>query len=360
MNDFSDGTLQITDQTLFVSKETSRKYSRSIIQPSDVLLSIAGTIGRSCVVPRHLPEMNCNQAVCVIRPNRNTLEPNFLNYWLASSDAKKQMARGKATGVISNFNLTLARDIQIPLPPLSEQKRIADILDRAEGLRSKRRASLALLDELTQSIFLDMFGDPVSNPKGWEMCILNDICEEISDINHKMPKAVSTGVPFVSAKDLTNDGRLSFENVKYISQMDFEDYSRKSCPKKGDIIYSRIGANLGKARIVDVDFPFLASYSCCIIRPIETLVSRLFLCYLMDSPFMLKQAHRGVRAIGVPDLGLGEIKQFNIILPPRELQRSFEDRIFQLHSIKSINLRCLSQIDCYFASLQHRAFRGEL
>lgn len=301
----------------------------------------------------------CSTDILPILPNDN-MDKRYICYFLRQPDIIA-LANSKSSGAnLPRLSPTSLSEILLPVPPLSEQKRIAEILDRAEALRAKRRAALALLDELTQSIFLDMFGDPVSNPKGWDSCDLHEICEEISDINHKMPKAVSNGVPFISAKDLTNDGRLSFEEVKYIAQADFQELSRKSCPRKGDIIYSRIGVNLGKARIVEVDFPFLVSYSCCIIRPILSRVSLSYLCQLMDSPFMLKQAHRGVRAIGVPDLGLGEIKKFSVILPPKKLQQDFEDRIFNLKSIKSLQRTGLSQLDQLFASLQHRAFRGEL
>ena len=150
---------------------------------------------------------------------------------------------------------------QIPLPPLPEQRRIARILDLAEALRAKRRAALAQLDSLTQSIFLDFFGDPATNPKGWPVNVLDEVSRGITDIDHKMPEAVEEGLPFISAKDLTDDGRISFENVKRISEEDFRRLSRKSKPEKGDIIYSRIGVNLGKARIVEVDFQFQPAHS---------------------------------------------------------------------------------------------------
>lgn len=324
----------------------------------DILLAKNGTTGVAAVVDRD-DVFDIYVSLALLRP-KESVYPRYLLHAINSPLAKTQF-NGSLKGIgVPNLHLKDIRRTVIPLPPLSEQKRIAEILDRAEALRAKRRAALALLDELTQSIFLDMFGDPVSNPKGWDSCALSEICREISDINHKMPKAVSDGVPFISAKDLTNDGRLSFDDVKYISQADFEDYSRKSCPRKGDIIYSRIGVNLGKARVVEVDFPFLVSYSCCIIRPIVSKVGLSFLCHLMDSPFMLKQAHRGVRAIAVPDLGLGEIKKFRVILPPKELQQDFEDRILTLESLKSLHRVGLSQLDQLFASLQHRVFRGEL
>jgi type I restriction enzyme, S subunit len=175
-----------------------------------------------------------------------------------------------------------------------------------------------------------------------------------------MPIAAEEGVPFISAKDLSDDGRISFENIKRISQEDFRRLSRKSKPEKGDIIYSRIGVNLGKARMVEVDFDFLASYSCCTIKPDREFVDLTYLCSLLDSPFILRQAHTGVRAIAVPDLGIGEIKAFRIIVPPLPLQREFARRVGAVEKLKAVQRASLAELDALFASLQHRAFRGEL
>lgn len=251
-----------------------------------------------------------------------------------------------------------AAEIIVPVPPMAEQRRIAEVLDRAEELRAKRRAALAQLDTLTQAIFLDMFGDPSINSKGWAIKKLDEICHSITDIDHKMPEAVDDGIPFISAKDLTEDGRISFDNVKRISKTDFQRLSRKSKPERGDIIYSRIGVNLGKARMIDVDFDFIASYSCCTIKPNHNFVDATYLCRLLDSPFMLRQAHKGIRAIAVPDLGMGEIKAFKIILPPIVLQREFTNRIACLEKLKAAHRTSLKEIDALFGSLQHLAFRG--
>lgn len=249
---------------------------------------------------------------------------------------------------------------EAPLPPLPEQRRIAAILDQADALRAKRREALAQLDRLRQSLFLDMFGDPNRNERGWRLVALETLCEAIWDIDHKMPKSVEEGMPFISAKDLVEYGEISFSDIKRISAEDFKHLSKKGLPSKGDIIYSRIGVNLGKARMVAVDFPFLASYSCCTIRPNERVVDRQYLCDLLDSPSLLKQAHRGIRGIAVPDLGMGEIRNFKIILPPLPLQQAYAKRIQAIEALKANHRAALAELDALFTALQHRAFRGEL
>jgi len=301
----------------------------------------------------------CSTDILPILPGPE-LDRRFLCYFLRQP-SMVEYANSRSVGVnLPRLAPSILIRLQIPLPPLADQRRIADILDKTEALRTKRRAALVELDALTRSIFLDIFGDPTTNPKGWNEKQLEELCHSITDIDHKMPKDVQKGVPFVSAKDLTDDGRISFEQVKHISEEDFRRLSRKSKPEKGDIIYSRIGVNLGKARVVQVDFPFLASYSCCTIKPNCELVDLHYLCALLDSPFMLRQAHRGVRAIAVPDLGIGEIKAFKIVLPPITLQREFARRMAAVEKLKTTQRASLAELNNLFASLQHRAFSGEL
>lgn len=153
-------------------------------------------------------------------------------------------------------------------------------------------------------------------PDSWGWARLHTLCEQIGDIDHKMPRAVPSGVPFLSAKDLKDNGELDFSNPKYISEEDFIRLSRKVLPRRDDIIYSRIGAKLGKARLVEVDTQFLISYSCCLVRPLHKIINKHFLQIFLDSHLALRQAHLGVKSIGVPDLGLGEIKAYRIPLPP--------------------------------------------
>jgi type I restriction enzyme S subunit len=258
-----------------------------ILEKGDLLVSSANSwnlVGKCCWIPDLPWRSTFGGFVSVLRPNRAKVDPTFLYRWFSSTRIQTAVRSfGQQTTNISNLNTDRCLKLPFPLPPLPEQRRIADILDKADALRAKRRAALAQLDTLTQSIYLDMFGDPAMNPRGWTTKPLNGICREITDIDHKMPLATEVGVPFISAKDLTDDGRIAFDDVKRISEDDFRRLSRKSKPEKGDIIYSRIGVNLGKARIVDVDIEFLASYSCCTIKPNCDLVDTIYLCCLLES-----------------------------------------------------------------------------
>jgi len=139
-------------------------------------------------------------------------------------------------------------------------------------------------------------------PEHWELKRLGWITIIITDIDHKMPDSVESGIPFLSAKDLLDDGTLNFgEDVKRISETDFQSLSRKIQPKRNDIIFSRIGT-VGKARLVQTDDRFLVLYSCCVIRVIPDIALPEFVCFVLDSDFVLTEARTRTIGIGVPDL----------------------------------------------------------
>ncbi len=158
-----------------------------------------------------------------------------------------------------------------------------------------------------------------------------------SSLDHKMPKAVDDGVLFLSAKDLLNDGTINYtDDVKMISEEDFLRLSRKALPQKNDIVYSRIGACLGKARVVTKDIRFIVSYSCCTIRPV--IIDSTFLALILDGDFVLDQAKEGTQSVGVPDLGMTSIKQFLIPIPPLVEQQRIDKRLqYALNIVQQIS-----------------------
>jgi type I restriction enzyme S subunit len=200
-------------------------------------------------------------------------------------------------------------------------------------------------------------------PKAWVWVGLADICSLIADIDHKMPEAVTDGVKFLSAKDLLDEGTLNLtDNIKLISHADYERLSRKVKPQRNDIIYSRIGARLGKARLVETDEKFLVSYSCCTIRPL--IVNPKFLAKFLNSEFVLKRAMGETQSIGVPDLGLARINEFAVPLcslaEQAEIIRRL-DLMFDFHNVIQKRLiESTNQVEQLNQSILVKAFRGEL
>ena len=344
----------------FVDNSLANKFHEKVTKEFDVLLLNAAHnsdyVGsKNCIVTKEFSGSLATGEWSVIRTKYDKAEPKYIYFYINSLYGKREI-RSIVKG-IHLYPKDLNR-LKITIPSVSEQKEIVKILDQADALRQKRKQAIDLLDEYIKSVFLEMFGDPVANPKGWKKVKLKDLCTEIADIDHNMPKATEDGYPFISAKDLMDDGTISFENIKYISEKDFLRLSRKIKPQKGDIIYSRIGAKLGKARIVEVDFDFLASYSCCTIRPIDTKINKVFLNHVLNTPSLLRQAHNDVRAIGVPDLGMDKIRAFEIIVPPVNLQLKFVELASNAKNLKQKMLMQSGELDNQFQALMQKSFNS--
>ena len=204
---------------------------------------------------------------------------------------------------------------------------------------------------------------PFDLPAGWSWCRLNSICNLISDIDHKMPKSVNDGVLFLSAKDLLNDGTINYDvDVKRISEEDYLRLSKKAVPQINDIIYSRIGACLGKARVVNRNVRFLVSYSCCTIRSL--MIDSTFLALILDGNFVLKQAKKETQSVGVPDLGIKNIKDFLIPIPPLNEQSRIDTCLKNALSLVdniSYNATCVDEyIDVLQSRILELAIQGKL
>lgn len=151
VQDLVAGSVAIDCIELFVSEETNEALARSILLPNDVLISIAGTIGRVALVPRDAPTLNCNQAVALIRTGRH-LEPIYLAAWLNTAEAQEQMLGSRVTGTISNLSLANIRNLRIPVPAIDRQRRFAEAIGELEGLRDSLSAHADSLDTLFASL----------------------------------------------------------------------------------------------------------------------------------------------------------------------------------------------------------------
>ena len=256
------------------------------------------------------------------------------------------------------INVGRLKRLEVVVPPLAEQKRIARILDAADALRAKRRESLSQLDSLLQSTFLDLFGDPVSNPMGWEICSLESVTDKITDGTHKTPFYKNSGVEFLSAKDL-KDGGIAWGTGKFISESEHHELVKRCNPEFGDILLAKSGS-LGNVAIIDRNHQFSLFESLCLIKHIRKKVEGSFLIGLLRSPAMLAHLLGKNKGVAIKHLHLVDVRNLQIPLPPLPLQRRFAAIVESVERQKARQRAHLAELDALFASLQHRAFRGEL
>jgi type I restriction enzyme, S subunit len=257
-----------------------------------------------------------------------------------------------------------ASEIVIPLPPLAEQRRIAEVLDRAEALRAKRRAALAQLDSLTQSLFLDLFGDPVSNPKGWpETTLLGDMADIVSGITkgRKLNGEKVREVPYLAVANV-QDRALNLAAIKSIEATEKEIARYRLLPN--DLVLTEGGDpdKLGRGTLWN------AELSECIhqnhifrVRLTSDRIAPLFANWLISGArgkrYFLKSAKQ---TTGIASINMTQLRGFPLLIPPITLQREFARRVTAVEALKTAQRASLGELDALFATLQHRAFRGEL
>lgn len=293
--------------------------------------------------------------------NEELVESRYLERFLRSPHALVFYA-SKLRGTTARRR-TLPDDIflslPVPLPSLVDQRRIANVLERAEGLRCKRRAALAQLDTVTQSIFLDLFGDPTTNSRRVRSARLSDVTRRITDGTHLTPAFVKHGVPFIFVKNVKN-GAIDFQTDKFIS----EDEHRtlyKRCPiEQGDVLYTIVGATYGQAAAVGCFTKFAFQRHIAHLKPDAGKILPAFLGTVMQFPFVKKQADRWARGAAQPTINLKELRNFEIPLPALVLQCEFTHKVSSVERLKAAHRASLDRLDSLFTVLLYRAFRGEL
>src|SRR6267143_1958168 len=167
------------DTDRYTSEEEYRVFDKRLsLRAGDVLLTIVGTIGRSAVLTEVRPVV-FQRSIAVIRPKADSVIPRFFLHATQTDEFQTQLVRFSNQSSQAGVYLGKLKELKVPVPSLPVQRRIAEVLDRAEVLRAKRRAALAQLDTLSQSIFLDLFGDPVRNPKQWPRVPFSELLESI-------------------------------------------------------------------------------------------------------------------------------------------------------------------------------------
>jgi len=301
-----------------------------------------------------------NQRVGALKIESETVEPEYLFHVLNSKEFEQDAIKNSKGVAQLNLSSRWIEKYEVPLPPLPEQKRIAKILDAADTLRAKRRESLAQLDALIQSTFLDMFGDPVTNPRGWEDYVLSDACIKITDGTHHSPPTCQGGIPYITAKHLKKDGLKFFNDPWYVSSEHHAEIYSRCDPVKGDVLYIKDGATTGIAAVNRYTFEFSMLSSLALLKPRPDMLISEYLCAYLNNDKNKSHLIGNMGGAAIKRLTLAKIKKFRIPVPPIPLQHRFASIVESIERQK-IRLRShLVELDTLFASLQHRAFNGGL
>ncbi len=350
----------LSPETLFIDDPTNELLSRSVIKADDVLISIAGTIGHCAIVPQGMPTMNCNQAVAIVRIS-GPLDGRFLIHWLKTHDAQRQMSEAKVTLTIPNLSLGQIKTLLVPLPALSEQRRIVEILDQADMLRKKRAEADAKAARIIPALFYKMFGDPATNPKGWCVRPLGEVILDTRNGLYKPSEFYGSGVSILKMFNI-QDGELDLSRVDLIDITDDEYESYRLNP--GDILVNRVNTPemVGKCAVISEEVGKAIFESKNIrMRVRSDVVTPEFVAAYLNSPFGHGSLRGGVKhAIGMATINNSDLRSTQVPLPPLDAQKKWSVAVNRLRSLVKMNAISDRKINSIFSNILYRAFSGDL
>ena len=336
--------------------------ARQLVATDDVLVAtVRPNLNGVTLVNGAHHGMTASTGYCVLRPDKDKLDSRFLFHWVKTGVFVQRMvdvATGANYPAVSDAKVKASK---ILLPPLAEQKRIAGILDAADALRAKRREALAQLDTLLQSTFIDMFGDPVTNPMGWTKVRSGELFLLPPKIGTITP-AAGRGYLVVRVGEV-GESRIAFERCGRveISEKDFAKFRLE----RGDTVIARaIGSknHLGKASFfADFDEATVIDSHVMRLRPDPIKCDGLWFYSLISSDrgkFLLQQTG-GATAVQF-NINAKQASSVQVALPPLDLQHRFAAIDQSVEKQKASQRAHLAELDTLFASLQSRAFRGDL
>ena len=227
----------------------------------------------------------------------------------------------------------------------AEQISICDKLDKLYGIIKSREKELQLLDDLIRARFVEMFGDPVTNPMEWDETTIGDECYYIKDGPHKSLPDIGKengGHPFISVRNIVN-GYIDFSTARYISDEDYADAIKKCHPEKGDMLYSK-GGTTGIAKLIDIDEEFANWVHVAVLKFDKSKLNGIFFENMLNGAYCYDQSQRLTKGIANRDLVLSAMAKIKMYRPPMELQEQFADFVKHVDKSKLITETLLAEL----------------
>jgi type I restriction enzyme S subunit len=275
----------------------------------------------------------------------------YLFYQLISKQSYFENHSKGAT--VKGITLDVIKQLDIHLPPLEDQKKIAAILDAADDYRQKTKALIERYDQLTQSLFLDMFGDPVTNPKGWKKASLSTICD-FSKTTIK-PDEIQEGDAYLGLESIQKSTGKIIEKFTVAAG---ELKSNKFYFNENYILYGKLRPYLNKVAVPD--FSGVCSTDIIPLKPRAEHSVKAFIVSLLRGEWFVSYADERSSGANLPRISPKVVQKYSSIFPPLELQKQFAERVVQIEKQKQQAEESLVKAEDLFNSLLQRAFKGEL
>jgi type I restriction enzyme, S subunit len=346
----------LTDNSKVYNYYKGKLEDRYLVKSGDILISWSASLG---VFEWKGEDAALNQHIFKVQFNKLEVDKSYFKYIV--SEVINEMLKFTHGSTMKHIVKKDFDNTVIPLPEISIQQRIATILDHADAIRRKNKEILEKYNQLAQSVFLEMFGDPVKNPKGWKMVPLSHVVDVRGRVGWKGYKRTDLrefGSFVLGATHLTNEGDIDLTEAVYISEEKFFE-SPEIIVQIGDIIFVQRGNTIGKVGLVKHGFGRATINPCVLIlRPF--FGNSIYL----RSIFLNKKVNQNIwnmnKSSAQPMITQADIKNFQIPSPPDSIQKKFEAIIHMIESQKEYVNKSLEKSEELFHSLLQRAFKGEL
>ena len=332
-----DDNLQITEDNVRYITESDHlcENKRTKLQKDVVLLTIVGTIGRSCVLKGNEGCLTLQRSVAALHPSDQIMPRYLMHCLIGNRHTLNQEAHGIAQ---KGIYLKQLSSLSIPLPPKSTQLAIVSELDKINELIRLKKEQLKDFDNLAQSLFYEMFGDPVENEKGWEVKKIKDIAKYYNGVAHEQDVDKDGDFVLINAKFISSEGQIK----KYSSIQRFPLLKNDIVMVLSDLPN---GKSLAKCFLIDEDNKYTLNQRICCFRGFEG--SSVYLKNIINrNPYLLSFDN----GKGQTNLRKGDVEKISIPLPPLSLQRLFAQRIEQIEREKSEVQKSIQDLETLLAS----------
>ncbi|WP_333755099.1 restriction endonuclease subunit S [Streptomyces sp. IBSBF 3352] len=333
--------------------------TKQVVRPGDILLSkIVPHIRRAWVVGEHKGTRIIASSEWIVF-RRDDIHAPYLKHVLVGDSFHREFMNTVAGvgGSLLRARPAHVAKIEVPLPSLTEQKRIAVLLDQVDVLRAKRRLAITLLDELAQSLFVDMFA---GDSRPWPVVAIEDLCSVVVDCVNRTAPVVDEVTPFKMIRTTNvRNGRIDLHDVRHVTEETFHRWNRRAIPQRGDVVFTR-EAPVGEAGVIETDEPVFLGQRLMLYRPHPDRSTAAYLATALMSPQLRAQYEQAGSGSTVKHLSLPTCRKLKVPAPPISAQRDFEARTAALRRQKAVHHSQLTALDELFTSLQQRAFTGTL
>ena len=322
-----------------------------IAEKDDILISVRAPIGSVNIA---IERCCIGRGLAALRTQKLILDTKYLFYVLKLKNNELSL---KGTGsTFKAINKQILSNLIIPLPPLEIQKKIANTLDTVAELLALQKQQLHELNKLIESIYYEMFGDPVLNEKKWTIKVLDDLCNKITDGTHHSPENLKEGkYKYITAKNINKDG-FDFSELTYVSEEVHKQIYSRCNPEYGDILYIKDGVTTGIAQINTLTEEFSMLSSVALLKHNREIINCYFLRDTLNNNNMYTCIRKNMGGAAITRLTLNKIKQIKIPVPPIELQNQYADIVSKIDVQKTQVRKAIEETQTLFDSFMSRYF----